>query len=161
MGLTIIVARASNGVIGRGNALPWRLPEDLAHLELKVVPESGSAGAPQFRFVLRESSGTSVKMSALAWEPLVPGPDPHVAVFRHARLNATGIRAACRSFVLAGRGVLVSKPIPTSIGFLNGPTVVKAIGTDALGRRVAAWAELPGVEISRGNGDATEHLRTR
>jgi dihydrofolate reductase len=28
--LTLIVARASNGVIGRDNALPWRLPEDLA-----------------------------------------------------------------------------------------------------------------------------------
>ncbi|HEY4805710.1 MAG TPA: dihydrofolate reductase, partial [Paraburkholderia sp.] len=25
--LTLIVARARNGVIGRDNALPWRLPE--------------------------------------------------------------------------------------------------------------------------------------
>ncbi|WP_322046237.1 dihydrofolate reductase [Paraburkholderia sp. J67] len=28
--LTLIVARAQNGVIGRDNELPWRLPEDLA-----------------------------------------------------------------------------------------------------------------------------------
>ncbi|MGI4812613.1 MAG: dihydrofolate reductase [Janthinobacterium lividum] len=28
--LTLIVARAANGVIGRDNQLPWRLPEDLA-----------------------------------------------------------------------------------------------------------------------------------
>ncbi len=28
--LTLIVARARNGVIGRDNTLPWRLPEDLA-----------------------------------------------------------------------------------------------------------------------------------
>jgi dihydrofolate reductase len=28
--LTMIVARARNGVIGRDNQLPWRLPEDLA-----------------------------------------------------------------------------------------------------------------------------------
>ncbi|MDU0810996.1 MAG: dihydrofolate reductase [Burkholderia sp.] len=27
--LTIIVARARNGIIGRGNQLPWKLPEDL------------------------------------------------------------------------------------------------------------------------------------
>ncbi|KXU88589.1 diacylglycerol kinase [Paraburkholderia monticola] len=27
--LTLIVARANNGVIGRDNQLPWRLPEDL------------------------------------------------------------------------------------------------------------------------------------
>ncbi|MEY2897421.1 MAG: dihydrofolate reductase type, partial [Pseudomonadota bacterium] len=31
--LTLIVARARNGVIGRGNQLPWRLPEDLAHFK--------------------------------------------------------------------------------------------------------------------------------
>jgi dihydrofolate reductase len=33
MNVTIIVARARNGVIGRDNALPWRLPEDLAHFK--------------------------------------------------------------------------------------------------------------------------------
>ncbi|GAA0844538.1 dihydrofolate reductase [Cupriavidus pauculus] len=31
--LTLIVARARNGVIGRDNALPWRLPEDLQHFK--------------------------------------------------------------------------------------------------------------------------------
>jgi len=31
--LTLIVARASNGVIGRDNTLPWRLPEDLQHFK--------------------------------------------------------------------------------------------------------------------------------
>jgi len=29
----IIVARARNGVIGKNGALPWRLPEDLAHFK--------------------------------------------------------------------------------------------------------------------------------
>lgn len=31
--LAIIVARARNGVIGRDNALPWHLPEDLRHFK--------------------------------------------------------------------------------------------------------------------------------
>jgi dihydrofolate reductase len=29
----LVVAAARNGVIGRGNALPWRLPADLAHFK--------------------------------------------------------------------------------------------------------------------------------
>ncbi len=33
MTITLVVARARNGVIGRGNALPWRLPPDLAHFK--------------------------------------------------------------------------------------------------------------------------------
>ncbi|WP_439518386.1 dihydrofolate reductase [Hydrogenophaga sp.] len=31
--LHLILARASNGVIGRDNQLPWHLPEDLAHFK--------------------------------------------------------------------------------------------------------------------------------
>lgn len=31
--LTLIVARARNGVIGRDNRLPWHLPEDLAYFK--------------------------------------------------------------------------------------------------------------------------------
>lgn len=33
MQLKLIFARASNGVIGHHNALPWHLPEDLAHFK--------------------------------------------------------------------------------------------------------------------------------
>src|SRR5690606_1762120 len=33
MRVTIVVARARNGVIGHDNALPWRLPEDLKHFK--------------------------------------------------------------------------------------------------------------------------------
>lgn len=33
MTLGLIYARASNGVIGRENRLPWHLPEDLAHFK--------------------------------------------------------------------------------------------------------------------------------
>jgi dihydrofolate reductase len=31
--VSILVAAAANGVIGRDNRLPWRLPEDLAHFK--------------------------------------------------------------------------------------------------------------------------------
>ena len=38
--LNLVLARASNGVIGKDNALPWHLPEDLAHFR------SLTSGAP-------------------------------------------------------------------------------------------------------------------
>ena len=33
MPLHLIFARAANGVVGKSNALPWHLPEDLAHFK--------------------------------------------------------------------------------------------------------------------------------
>jgi dihydrofolate reductase len=37
MRLNLIYARAKNGVIGRNNALPWHLPEDLAHFKITTL----------------------------------------------------------------------------------------------------------------------------
>ena len=37
MRLNLIFARARNGVIGRNNALPWHLPEDLAHFKATTL----------------------------------------------------------------------------------------------------------------------------
>ena len=37
MGLNLIFARARNGVIGKHNALPWHLPEDLAHFKATTL----------------------------------------------------------------------------------------------------------------------------
>ena len=37
MALHLIFARAANGVIGKDNALPWHLPEDLAHFKRLTI----------------------------------------------------------------------------------------------------------------------------
>lgn len=51
--LALIFARAANGVIGKDNALPWHLPEDLAHFK-------------------RTTLGAPVIMGRKTWESLPP-----------------------------------------------------------------------------------------
>jgi dihydrofolate reductase len=53
MQLKLIFARASNGVIGRNNALPWHLPEDMAHFK-------------------RNTLGCPVIMGRKTWDSLPP-----------------------------------------------------------------------------------------
>ena len=53
MNLNLIFARASNGVIGLNNAMPWHLPEDLAHFK-------------------RHTLGCPVIMGRKTWDSLPP-----------------------------------------------------------------------------------------
>ena len=53
MTIGLIWAQSSNGVIGRDNAIPWHIPEDMAH----------------FRAV---TSGSTVVMGRRTWESLPP-----------------------------------------------------------------------------------------
>ena len=53
MRLNLIYARAANGVIGRHNALPWHLPEDMAHFK-------------------RTTAGCPVIMGRKTWDSLPP-----------------------------------------------------------------------------------------
>jgi dihydrofolate reductase len=71
--ITLIVARARNGVIGRDGALPWRLPEDLA-------------------FFKRTTMGHPIVMGRRTWQSIgrpLPG-RRSIVVSRQAGFVATG-----------------------------------------------------------------------
>jgi dihydrofolate reductase len=51
--INLIFARAANGVIGKGNTMPWHLPEDLAHFK-------------------RQTQGCPVVMGRKTWDSLPP-----------------------------------------------------------------------------------------
>jgi dihydrofolate reductase len=71
--ITLIVARARNGVIGRAGTLPWRLPEDLA-------------------FFKRTTMGHPIVMGRRTWESIgrpLPG-RRNVVVSRQAGFVAAG-----------------------------------------------------------------------
>jgi dihydrofolate reductase len=76
MQLHLIYARAANGVIGRGGALPWHLPEDLAHFK-------------------RLTTGWPVVMGRKTWDSLPPKFRPlpgrsNIVVTRQADWSAAG-----------------------------------------------------------------------
>jgi dihydrofolate reductase len=96
--VTLILARARNGVIGAGGGLPWRLPEDLA-------------------FFKRTTMGHPIVMGRKTWESIgrpLPG-RRSVVVTRDRNFTAsgadvvhslaeaiTGCRAAAEIFVIGG-----------------------------------------------------------
>ena len=57
MTLTLIVAYASNGVIGRDNAMPWRLPEDLARFKATTMGHPVLMGRKTFESIGRALPG--------------------------------------------------------------------------------------------------------
>ena len=93
MELALIYARAANGVIGRGGALPWHLPEDMAH----------------FRAL---THGHPVIMGRKTWDSLpprfrpLPGRD-NIVITRQGDWRASGaLRASSldEALALAQRG---------------------------------------------------------
>jgi dihydrofolate reductase len=74
--LNLIYARAANGVIGHNNALPWHLPEDLAHFK-------------------RTTLGCPVIMGRKTWDSLPPKFRPlpgrlNIVVSRNPAWQAAG-----------------------------------------------------------------------
>lgn len=112
MRLNLIYARAANGVIGQDNAMPWHLPEDLAH----------------FR---RNTQGCPVIMGRKTWESLP-------ARFRPlpGRLNIVLTRDAATAAQLQAEGALALssleaalahcaalKPAPAEVWVMGGAQV--------------------------------------
>lgn len=57
MKVTIVVARARNGVIGRDNGLPWHLPEDLKHFKATTTGHAIVMGRRTFESIGRPLPG--------------------------------------------------------------------------------------------------------
>ncbi|WP_295379996.1 dihydrofolate reductase [uncultured Pseudacidovorax sp.] len=89
--LNLIYARAANGVIGRDNALPWHLPEDMAHFRT-------------------QTRGCPVIMGRRTWDSLPPRFRPlpgrtNIVVTRQADWQAEGaVRAGSLAEAIAIAG---------------------------------------------------------
>jgi hypothetical protein len=120
------------------------LPPDLATLQLAIEAGATPDGNLLLHAWVREARGVGVTLTALAWEPLVPAANPRTFPRRSGALDPDGIARAFGTATLAPGGTLTARPIqlgPPPSGDI--PLIVKLVGTDAAGRRVAAWAEVP------------------
>lgn len=80
IGINLIYARAANGVIGKDGAMPWHLPEDLAHFK-------------------RLTQGCPVLMGRKTWDSLPPKFRPlpgrtNIVITRQADWQAEGAQRA-------------------------------------------------------------------
>jgi len=112
--LSLIVAVASNGVIGRANALPWRLPEDLAYFKRitgghtvvmgrKTFESIGKALPNRRNIVVSRSTSDfpeGIESAASLEDALaLSGADPEVFIIGGAKLYRASIERADRLLV--------------------------------------------------------------
>jgi len=73
--LTILVARALNGAIGKGNHLPWHLPEDLAHFKRTTMGRTIVMGRRTWESIGRVLPGRRMVVITGGSGSLPPGVD--------------------------------------------------------------------------------------
>ena len=119
------------------------LPAGMARLELAAKATRASDGDLRLRATIREQNQQPVRLTALAWEPLIPPADSQLQEFRHGQLDMLGIASSFGTSALSGGAALRSKEIRLKgVHPGTGPLIVKLVGTDDKGRRVAAWWEV-------------------
>jgi dihydrofolate reductase len=86
--VTLIVARARNGVIGRAGTLPWHLPEDLAHFKRTTMGHPIVMGRRTWTSIGRPLPGRrSIVVSS---DPDFRAPGAEVVPSLDAALRAAG-----------------------------------------------------------------------
>jgi len=103
MDIVLIAAIAENGVIGRGNALPWRLRSDMAHFRAVTMGKPVVMGRKTYRSIGKPLKGrTTIVVSR---DPSFAAPGIVVALSLDAALTAArgdALRRGADAIVIAG-----------------------------------------------------------
>ncbi|MDH3402514.1 MAG: dihydrofolate reductase [Acidobacteriota bacterium] len=103
MRLSLIVAVAANGVIGRGNALPWRLPADLVRFKRLTMGHHLIVGRRTWESIGRPLPGRRTIVLSRAAPALPPGVR-HAASLEEA-LEIAAAAGDDEAFVAGGAAV--------------------------------------------------------
>ena len=111
--ITLVAAVSENGVIGRGNALPWRLKSDMQHFRAVTMGKPVIMGRKTFLSIGKPLAGrTNIVVSrdpAFAAPGVVVAPSLDVA-FAAARGDA--LRRQVEEIVVAGGADIYAQAMP-------------------------------------------------
>jgi dihydrofolate reductase len=113
MSILIVAAVAENGVIGRGNALPWRLKSDLQHFRALTMGKPVVMGRKTYLSIGRPLPGRTLIVVSRDREFAAPGivvaPDLDAAL---AAARGDALRRQADFIIIAGGADLYLQALP-------------------------------------------------
>ncbi len=114
--LTLIVARARNGAIGKGNTIPWHAPEDLAAFQRETTGGALIMGRRTWESLpvrpLKNRLNIVVTSDPTVWETTAPTPEAAIDMALeagHTRLYGIGGSAIYRALLPLAHRLLVTE----------------------------------------------------
>jgi len=113
MNIILVAAVSENGVIGRGNALPWRLKSDMQHFRAITIGKPVIMGRKTYLSIGKPLAGrTTIVVSrdgAFAAPGIVVAPSLDAAV---AAAHGDALRRQAPEIIVAGGGDIYAQAMP-------------------------------------------------
>jgi dihydrofolate reductase len=153
--IVLIAAIAENGVIGRGNALPWRLKSDLAHFRKLTMGKPVVMGRKTYRSIGKPLPGrTTIVVSrdrAFAAPGVLVAPSLDAAL---AAARGDALRRGAAAIAIAGGADIYAQAMPLAAR-LDITYIHRAVDGDTcfptIDRRI--WHEIARDEHAAAPGD--------
>jgi dihydrofolate reductase len=111
--IIIVAAVAENGVIGRGNALPWRLKSDMAHFRSVTIGKPVMLGRKTYQSIGKPLSGRTTIVISRDQDFSAPGivvaPNFEAAL---ATARGDALRRNADAIVVAGGADIYAQALP-------------------------------------------------
>jgi dihydrofolate reductase len=155
MHLILVAAIAENGVIGRGNALPWRLKSDMTHFRAATMGKPVIMGRKTYLSIGKPLPGRTAIVASrdrtFAAPGIVVAADLHAAL---AAARGDALRRGTDTIIVAGGAEIYAQALPVASRLditrvhkhIEGDTHFPAIDADL-------WREIAREEHEAAAGD--------
>ncbi len=155
MDILIVAAIAENGVIGRGNALPWRLKSDMQHFRALTMGKPVIMGRKTYLSIGKPLAGRATIVASR--DPEFAAPGIVVAPSLDAALAAArgdALRRNAEAIVIAGGADLYAQAMPAATRLVI-THVHKRVDGDARFPPIdrGVWREIACDEHAAASGD--------